>query len=136
MPRSFPQRLVRPLTAFALDGGALRKRSRALARDHLKAIRLLPCAVCASRRSTEAAHVRSSNLRYGKQQAGLGTKPDDAWTVPLCADHHREQHQIGEASFWEKHRVDPFVLALALWRASGDDAAMEQIVRSAYDPVK
>jgi hypothetical protein len=42
----------------------------------------------------EVAHVR---LGSG---AGMGQKPDDWNTVSLCAEHHRRQHNVGEAVFW------------------------------------
>ena len=63
--------------------------------------------------------------RYGKLATGIAQKPDDSWTTPLCVEHHllgeEAQHQENEIDFWAQHGIDPFVLALALWRASGDD---------------
>ena len=38
-------------------------------------------------------------------------KPPDRWTVPLCHDHHHEQHQIGHAAFDAKYGVDLRALA-------------------------
>lgn len=42
----------------------------------------------------------------------MSKKPDDKWTVPLCATCHIYQHGTGEFSFWggekglnEAHRV-------------------------------
>lgn len=70
--------------------------------------------------------------QFGKRETGAGEKADDCWAVPLCAFDHRvgpaSQHTESEKAFWEKHRINPFVLALALWRATGDQAACELIV--------
>jgi hypothetical protein len=75
----------------------------------------------------QAAHLRAASPRHGKLASGIGSKPDDAWTTPLCVQHHvldeAAQHNNREVQFWEQHGIDPFVLALALWRASGDDEA-------------
>lgn len=64
-------------------------------------------------------------------------KPSDAWALPLCAEHHRtgtqSQHGIGERAFWSQHRIDPFVLSLALWEATGDMDRMRVIVERASD---
>jgi hypothetical protein len=84
-------------------------------------------------RPVEAAHVRANSPEHGKFQA-LAKKPDDKWTVPLCAKHHREapdaQHQVGEAVFWRNVNVDPHRLALALFAAPDLERA-EAIVRQA-----
>jgi hypothetical protein len=96
------------------------KRPREEKPDHLTFIRSLPCCVCGLAGQTEAAHIRSINQRFAKAGAGIGAKPDDAWTVPLCSDCHREQHLISEFVFWKTHKKDPFILALALWRYSRD----------------
>jgi hypothetical protein len=113
----------RPETAFSLRPRHPRRRQRAP--NHLRWIRTLPCAICGIRRDIHAAHIRSASPRHGKFGVGIGEKPDDCWTVPLCSDHHlwdfEAQHQVTEAVFWREHRIDPFALALALWRASGDD---------------
>ncbi len=53
----------------------------------------------------------------------MGRKPDDAKATPLCVWHHREspqaQHNMGEAEFWERHGLDPFVIAAKLYAAYG-----------------
>jgi hypothetical protein len=93
---------------------------------HLARIRQLPCAVCPGENitATEAAHVRSSCLKYGKRGTGMGQKPDDKWTVPLCSAHHTGpggQHSMNEMEFWRKHGIDdPFALAMALHDHSED----------------
>lgn len=91
---------------------------------HLNAIRQLPCIICKST-FTEAAHVRMSTP--GKLNAGIGAKPHDRFTVPLCVTHHRQQHQRGERVFWESIGIDPIAVAEKLYKASPNLAVMERI---------
>jgi hypothetical protein len=42
---------------------------------------------------------------------GMGMKPGPEWTVPLCHDHHHEQHQIGHRAFDERYSLDLRALA-------------------------
>lgn len=72
---------------------------------HLKWIRTLKCLNSVTdawhcHGDVQAAHVRT------RTDGGTGMKPSDFWTVPLCAAHHREQHQIGEAAFQDRHGID------------------------------
>lgn len=53
----------------------------------------------------EVAHVR---LGSG---AGLGQKPDDYRAVSLCRDCHRQQHTIGEETFWDGKDVEGLIEA-------------------------
>ena len=78
--------------------------------------------------------MRMGKLKLAKPLTGMGTKPDDAWTTPLCNEHHRMQHGGSEATFWANHKIDPFLLALALWQATGDMQRMEIIARMARNP--
>lgn len=136
-PRPLHQKHVAPVREKPTHARAA-KRGHNKDAAHLERIRELPCCVCLRRTEIEAAHVRSSSARFAKTE-GIGMKPSDAWTVPLCANHHRtgtgteSQHGIGEHTFWTQHRIDPFVLALALWEASGDMGRMRLIVERASD---
>lgn len=125
-------RIVRPDTAFAAAPSKGAKRPRRFHIDHLRFIRSLPCTVCGTHRFVEAAHVRMASALHGKRESGMSQKPDDCWSVPLCAEHHREgpdaQHKIGEEAFWRRHGIDPCNLALALWCATGDDERAEAII--------
>lgn len=60
----------------------------------------------------EAAHVR------GGTDGGMGLKPSDCFVIPLCAEGHREQHQIGEAAFETKYQIKMRVIADKLWSLS------------------
>jgi len=51
---------------------------------------------------------------------GLGIKPNDRYTCPLCHGCHRHQHQIGEPAFWADAGIDPTDAALRLWTVSGN----------------
>jgi len=72
-----------------------------------------------------------SDYKLVKTEAGVGAKPSDFWTVPLCGRCHQEQHLIGEIKFWAKHERDPFRISLALWALTGDvDAGTKLIERN------
>lgn len=90
---------------------------------HLASVRSKPCCVCGSVRNVEAAHIRMACLVIGKRETGMAEKPDDKWSVPLCAYHHRtgilSQHNIGEEQFWTDHGRNPFEIAASLWIGSG-----------------
>lgn len=45
-------------------------------------------------------HLRSSS------NSGIGMKPDDYFSVPMCFLHHNETHQIGQRTFQNKYDVD------------------------------
>ena len=113
----------RPSSAFSRT--IARRRPRHRANSHLKWIRTLPCIICGKRANIHAAHLRAPSPQFGKLSIGIAEKPDDCWTTPLCGDHHlfgeEAQHQGREIDFWRRHDINPFALALALWRASGDD---------------
>ena len=87
---------------------------------HLNFIRSLPCLICGNNIETEACHVRMSDARIAKPESGLGRKPPDWFTVPMCGKHHREQHLKSERKWWENNNIDPILKALALYAVSGD----------------
>lgn len=91
-----------------------RRRSAKLCPEHLVWVRTLPCAVpsCLSREDSQACHVRQNT------GAGMGMKPGDAWAVPMCGCHHREQHQIGHAAFDAKYGINLRKLAEELVQLS------------------
>jgi hypothetical protein len=78
-------------------------------RDHVKYIAQQACLVC-GRRPSDAHH-----LRFAQSRA-LARKVSDEFTVPVCRGHHREIHRCGdEAAWWKRNKVDPTVIARALW---------------------
>lgn len=121
--------IVRPATAFALDG--LRQRQpRVKDRGHLAFIRTLPSLIPGDER-VEAAHVRYAVDQYGKRSVGTGLKSSDMWTVPLAADQHRSQHGTNEREWWIAHGIDPVVIAALLYAHSGDENAATIVIRNA-----
>lgn len=104
-----------------------RKRERMAHKDetvircagHLQFVRGFVCSVwrvsgnnepCSG--NIEAAHVRTET------DGGTGMKPSDCWAIPLCHEHHREQHQIGEPAFERKYGIKMREIAASLWDKS------------------
>lgn len=90
---------------------------------HLDFVRSLPCVICGDNTSTEAAHIRSGNLKYGKENTGMQQKPHDRWSLPLCSREHRVQHTKNEWKFWKELGINPWTLAMTLYSVSGDHEA-------------
>ena len=81
-------------------------------KDHLRFVATHPCLVC-GRQPTEAHHLKFS------QPSALGRKVSDAFTVPLCALHHRDLHTTGnELAWWERKQIEPMITAEMLWNES------------------
>lgn len=103
------------------------RRPRVEKPDHLQFIRELSCCICGAL-NPDPAHIRMAAPHLGKRDSGKGEKPDDSWVVPLCREHHDIQHSMSEKSFWSNYRINPFLLALALWHATGDVEIAESIL--------
>lgn len=90
----FPRRIPKPQ----------KRGSRWRSQAHLNHVRGFACSWngC-DQRPIEAAHVR---LGSG---SGIGQKPDDHRAVSLCAFHHRQQHAVGEATFWRGRDVEGLI---------------------------
>jgi hypothetical protein len=101
---------------------------------HLDFIRSLPCASCRDDTATEAAHLRTGNLEYGKRHTGMAEKPADLWVLPLCGRCHRAQHSANEINFWANLGIDPFRLALSLFAASGDHELAHEVLERQIVP--
>lgn len=93
---------------------------------HIAAIRLLPCLKCSTVPCGEAAHVRMSSGAHGKK-SGIGAKPDDCWTLPLCHRCHMAQHTGGEEKFWFDLGINPILLCVKLYAVSPDAEKMSAI---------
>ena len=94
-------------------------------KDHLRYVATHPCLVC-GRQPAEAHHLKFS------QPSALGRKVSDAFTVPLCALHHRDLHTTGnELAWWERKNIDPLPVANNLWNFSrGRDLTDVSILHS------
>ena len=100
---------------------------------HTSWVRGFACCVCGSMTNIEAAHVRLGS------HTGMGQKPDDWRTVPLCAGPHADidgmlgchnrQHVVGEATFWRSAPIDPEALIKELIAASPKRADIERTIR-------
>jgi hypothetical protein len=67
---------------------------------------------------SDAAHLRASNLAYGKEFTGA-CKPHDFWAMPLHRSCHLRQHAFGdEVLWWSQHGIlDPFGRAMRYYAA-------------------
>lgn len=79
--------------------------------------------MCGSTAAIEAAHVRNGS------GAGVGQRPDDYRAVSLCRDCHRQQHSLGEKTFWEGRDVEAIIAAFC--RASPKRREIERVRREA-----
>jgi hypothetical protein len=85
-----------------------RRRNKA----HLAYVASQPCLVC--RRIPCDPH----HLKFAQSRA-LGRKVSDEFTVPLCREHHRELHRVGnEAAWWANLKITPLEAAKDLWEAN------------------
>ena len=81
-------------------------------KDHLRFVANHPCLICGRQ------PVESHRLKFS-QTSALGRKVSDAFTVPLCALHHRDLHTTGnELAWWERKQIDPLPTARTLWAES------------------
>jgi hypothetical protein len=49
----------------------------------------------------------------------LSLKVSDEFTVPLCATHHHHLHETTqEREWWLERKIDPLIIARALWQQS------------------
>lgn len=110
-------------------------------RAFLGALHRLPCIVCGSWRSIEAAHIRLTSHEWSERTgvrtgAGGAEKPSDRWSLPLCSHCHRDgpdaEHVIGTVAFWRMHGLDPHAIADELYRASPDVQAMTVVVSNVH----
>lgn len=136
MNRTHPQRL-----ATGAPYGSLLKRLFALAPRlrsvetnndpiYLALIRQLPCLHCMLEPCDQAAHIRRQSGIHNKRD-GIGKKPADRWTVPLCQEHHMLQHRVGELQFWHDLGIDPLLICRQLYEKRGDLVAMRAVIFNA-----
>lgn len=63
-------------------------------KERVEFIRNLPCLIC-GKRPSENAHVKSR---------GAGGNSTDV--VPLCREHHQQQHDMGILTFQKEHNIN------------------------------
>ena len=88
-------------------------------RKHLMYIASKPCIIC------RGLYVHSACIRY--TGAGVGMKPCDIFTTPLCLLHHREQHSKNEQMFWILYAINPVARAIGLALESPDKKVRERV---------
>lgn len=87
--------------------------------QHRQWVRGHACSVtgCCNR-DIEAAHVRvdipPKEWFERSEKGGTSKKPHDKWCIPLCSDHHKEQHR-GERTFSVVHKLDTHAIAAKMW---------------------
>lgn len=95
-------------------------------KQHLAKIAQLPCVICGSY-PVHVAHIRYSVP--DKPNPGVGQKPDDRWTVPLCPACHllsnQAQHSRGERAWWWDAGLDAIAIAVDLYHAPNMEAMYE-----------
>ena len=84
-------------------------------------VRTMPCLVC-WRMPTEAAHVKSR---------GAGGN-DVGNVVPLCHEHHVEQHTIGIRSFEQRYNLELALVAGAIEQVWTREPVSEQSNETAH----
>ena len=87
--------------------------------NHLKYIAGKSCIICGGI-DVQAAHIRYSG-------AGTGMKPCDVFTIPLCIEHHREQHTKNEKFFWSLYAINPIARAMSFALESPDKKIREGV---------
>lgn len=131
-----PQRILLPsapgslLKRFAAPAPRMRAIEGERDSGYLALVRQCPCLKCGMEPS-EAAHVRFASAAFGKA-SGLGKKPADSYSVPLCAGCHRldrdAQHSRSEKLFWHELGINPLIVAEQLYAARSDLVAMRAVV--------
>lgn len=73
-----------------------------VARDaaYLAHVRTHYCVFC----TLKADHAHHHGKKSGG--GGMGLKPSDYQTVPLCTEHHGEFHQRGQIGHWDAKETD------------------------------
>jgi hypothetical protein len=110
--------------------GAQEAAGRDVDLDYLRLVRECPCLKCGMEPS-EVAHIRFASAAFGKA-SGLGRKPDDRYSVPLCAGCHRldrdAQHTRNEREFWDSIGINPLMVAQRLYAVRCDLLAMRAVI--------
>lgn len=91
----------------------LREEPQVRCPSHLAWIRGHECAIAGRAGHVCDGKIEAAHVRTGTD-GGLSVKPSDTWTIPLCADAHRRQHAIGEASFERLFQIDMKAVARKL----------------------
>lgn len=126
-----------PQVPFRLDKTTSRSRIEKNQKkfpEYRQRIRDCGCIICG--REAQCAHLRFSDAAYGKVNPGVGSKPHDKFSLPLCQWHHLDapdaQHKQNEQDFWASYGIEPLEVAERLWASRDDPEEMKKIVATRY----
>jgi len=91
----------------------LRKAIIIKSEKHRRFVASLPCFIC-KKTNVQCCHIRSIP-NYGN--VGLSVR-NDVFSVPMCIEHHFEQHQIGEKKFYLKYKKNPIYISELICKKS------------------
>ena len=77
---------------------------------HQKFVASFPCVVCGINTEVQCCHIRSIP-KLGNVGKGIR---DDRFCIPMCFQHHTEQHLIGELEFFDKYNINPILISMKL----------------------
>lgn len=101
--------------------------------EYRQRIRDCGCIIAGCNADAQCAHLRFSSAEYGKFNPGVGSKPHDKFSLPLCQWHHLDapdaQHKQNEQEFWSSYSIDPLAVAASLWEARDSLDDMQKIVQ-------
>lgn len=83
---------------------------------HRKWVRGFTC-LCMGRGGECWGDIECAHVDYATPK-GMGLKGHDAFTVPLCAAHHAEQHTMGWQAFEAKYGIDAEAKARRIMKRS------------------
>ncbi len=84
---------------------------------HLQNVRGYACLIAGLLGHVCQGRIEAHHLRPGSH-AGMGRKPGDDRTVPLCSLAHRTLHDMGEAAFEKFYAIVLEPIAARLWLIS------------------
>lgn len=81
--------------------------------------RALPCLKCIEEFDIELAPIYQNECAHDRIETdgGMGMRPSDIYSCPLCHEHHAEQHRVGAITFWGGNMRAMKKTCLALYEA-------------------
>lgn len=107
-----------------------RDRREGMSEAHLALVRRLWCPIARTRERVEAHHCKGGPAQ---KYRGLGLKSPDMFCVPLNSLVHWRLESLGsrrEEEFFDEYGINPYELADALWKATGDLGRMSKVLEA------
>ena len=95
----------------------IRKQPQERNPSHLRYVRGFECAIAGKSGHECSERIEAAHVRMGTD-GGIGVKPSDRFTIPLCSAAHRLQHDVGEIAFQQRYGINMLELAEDLYRRS------------------